>query len=522
MNFNIVIDTQAFKPFDISPALNILRDYRDAYYKYDEQLNKIAEENGQYVLPDTPEYKKYKDTMDAYNKDFYNVASDFSRGMNIRNAQAVRDIQKRYYNEMAPIKRMIESYNKYNDKITALGPDAIIGNAHTIDDFYGGINPSIDYRSAKQVEADALKYFTGVDNALTQDPKFREILGGQYYLQTQKGGLDSGAALKAALVEYNNRTNGQYSKEIQDLLGHMENVMNSQGVQNFSQEAKEKVWSRIAAGLVDSISAPKYSETPNRDHESPSDRRRQAYNDAQMLQKGYVYNEKTGNYEYDEDTAATQGGAVKEATLPDGTQWVYNPTTKQWTSTSDNWDGVPRTSAQLVQETRRQIAEKQKKEEEIKKQEKETAQQEGTVGKRTEEQYLALGEKFQPLNYKGWSNSSNWSYKEDDGDWLNGYSYSAWYGNNSKLSDAEKDNIRPEVKADIINRAKQQIPNIGWEDLDIYLDHDAFSNNHYRVVIKGTGERGLYKEPETGGTGSTERKSVPIVPVDSISKPQGL
>lgn len=263
-NFNIVIDTQAFKPFDISPALNILRDYRDAYYKYDEQLNKIAEENGQYVLPDTPEYKKYKDIMDAYNKDLYNVVSDFSRGMNIRNAQAVRDIQKRYYSEMAPIKRMIESYNKYNDKVTALGPDAIIGNARTIDDFYGGINPTIDYRSAKQVEEDSIKYFSGLNNALTQDPDFKHFLGTQYWQLTQKGGLDGSTALKAALVEYNNRTNGAHSAQIQDLLGHMQNVMDTQGVEGFSEEAKERIWNKIASGMVTSVTAPKYSNLEDR------------------------------------------------------------------------------------------------------------------------------------------------------------------------------------------------------------------------------------------------------------------
>jgi len=63
---------------------------------------------------------------------------------------------------------------------------------------------------------------------------------------------------------------------------------------------------------------------------------------------------------------------------------------------------------------------------------------------------------------------------------------------------------------DILNKLKEQNPglNIGWEDLDIYEDNDWFSNNHYRVVIKGTGERGVYKKPTetpistTRGSGS--------------------
>ena len=58
-NYNLVIDTSNFKPFDIGPALQVLHDYRDAYYKYEDQMNKIAEEKGQYILPDTPENQEY-------------------------------------------------------------------------------------------------------------------------------------------------------------------------------------------------------------------------------------------------------------------------------------------------------------------------------------------------------------------------------------------------------------------------------------------------------------------------------
>jgi hypothetical protein len=35
-NFNLVIDTSNFKPFDINPALQVLQDYRDAYYRLED------------------------------------------------------------------------------------------------------------------------------------------------------------------------------------------------------------------------------------------------------------------------------------------------------------------------------------------------------------------------------------------------------------------------------------------------------------------------------------------------------
>ena len=99
------------------------------------------------------------------------------------------------------------------------------------------------------------------------------------------------------------------------------------------------------------------------------------------------------------------------------------------------------------------------------------------------------------MNYTGWSNDSDWEYNNDDSRYY--YSRAALLGgNNTKLSDKSKEAIKPEVKTDILARIREQNPglNIGWEDLDIYEDNDWLSNNHYRVVIKGTGERGIYQE----------------------------
>jgi hypothetical protein len=61
--------------------------------------------------------------------------------MNLRNASAIRNLRRRYSSEITPIRTMVENYNKYNDKLTALGPDAIVGTTYGVDDFYGGVNP---------------------------------------------------------------------------------------------------------------------------------------------------------------------------------------------------------------------------------------------------------------------------------------------------------------------------------------------------------------------------------------------
>ena len=315
MNYNLVIDTSNFKPFDINPALQVLHDYRDAYYRLEDQINKIAEEKGEYVLPES---SKYRGVMDRYNSDFNSAVQDFTQGMNLRNASAIRNLRRRYSSEITPIRKMVENYNKYNDKLTALGPDAIVGATYGVDDFYGVVNPQIDYRSAKQVELDSTKYFSGINNALTQDPEFKKILGGQYFQQVQRGGLDSGAALQAALVEYNNRTNGKHSEAVQNLLDHMQNVMNAQGVESFSDEAKQRVWNRVAAGLINSIEAPKYTSVNNRDYESEGEKVSREYNE---LQRDYYRQAK----ELEEEEKNLKLGKVKIDDESGKYHYEYNP-----------------------------------------------------------------------------------------------------------------------------------------------------------------------------------------------------
>jgi len=55
-NYNLVIDTSNFKPYDYSNALALLREIRDANYRTEEIANKIQEERGKYLLPEDSKY----------------------------------------------------------------------------------------------------------------------------------------------------------------------------------------------------------------------------------------------------------------------------------------------------------------------------------------------------------------------------------------------------------------------------------------------------------------------------------
>lgn len=327
-NYNLVISTENFKPFDISPALQVLHDYRDAYQRLEEQLNKIAEEKGQYILPDTPETAKYKGVMDRYNSDYASVVDDFSKGMNLNNRAAVMNIRKRYQDEVAPINRAAESYNKYQDKLAALGPDAIIGNPRTFEDFYGGVNPQLEYRSAKDIQRTAAGIMQGLDNALMNAPEQAGSIAKQYFVLRQQG-LDGSQALST--IMQHNPMSQQTAQDASQLIQALDNVYNTYSKDTFSQDAKQKIWENTMLGAIQGIQAPKYTMQHNMGYLNPA----QSYNLSQSQKEDkfkYKYDEKTGaivgySDEYLKGVGSTgRGGKTPKVTerVPDG--GTFHPT----------------------------------------------------------------------------------------------------------------------------------------------------------------------------------------------------
>lgn len=275
MNYNLVIDTSNFKPFNIAPYFQAMHDYRDAYYKLEDQLNKIAEEKGQYI---PPEGTKYRDTMDKYNQDFAAVVDDFSKGMNLNNRAAIAKIRQRYLEDITPINRAAAAYNKYQDKLTALGPDAIIGNKSTFDDFYGGNNPAIEYRSAKEIQRTAAGVMQGLDNALMRAPEKAGDIAKQYFILRQQG-LDGSQALSTILQH--NPMDQQTAGGASQLVQALDNVYDTFNKESFSDDAKGKIWENTVLGAIQGIQAPKYNLQTNHDYESAAARASREYTELQ-------------------------------------------------------------------------------------------------------------------------------------------------------------------------------------------------------------------------------------------------
>lgn len=258
-NYSIVVDTSNFKPFDIATPLTVLRDYRDAYYRYEDALNKIAEENGQFVLPEPDEnnaqQKSIFDTYNKYNDDFRRVSDDFSKGMNWENAQWVRSINRRYGSEVKPIKQAVQDFNTWQDNMnnirTQVGGSAIIDNDNlTVYDFYGGKKPKLKFANGDKIAEKAQKYFSGYLEATKESPvPVKSAMEG--YFELVSGGISPEKAAEIQNAKYENLT-GNYDGSMKDLLLGLKDIVD-RDTEGFSLPSKKKAFGYAIQGAISGI-----------------------------------------------------------------------------------------------------------------------------------------------------------------------------------------------------------------------------------------------------------------------------
>ena len=146
-NYNIVVDTSNFKPMDISMGWKVLEANKDTYEKLSDKLEKIAEENGEFQLPEGTMYgdidlsQKVKDLQN----EIATTAYDINNNMSARTRGKAQQFFMRYKKEMTPIKKMVESYNKDIEKLKTLemnDPSLIRVYTPEIGSYYGGVENS--------------------------------------------------------------------------------------------------------------------------------------------------------------------------------------------------------------------------------------------------------------------------------------------------------------------------------------------------------------------------------------------
>lgn len=256
-NYNIVVDTSNFKPMDISMGWKVLEANKDTYEKLSDKLEKIAEENGEFQLPEGTMYgdidlsQKVKDLQN----EIATTAYDINNNMSARTRGKAQQFFMRYKKEMTPIKKMVTAYNQEVDKLNALraqDSSTIVLNPPRLESFYGGVKPS------------ATQTISGA--SLAKD--IATSIGATLRSQAQKLGISSTGiegvlkAIKESKLSaedlYNISTNPSYAntlgkdtRAIASVIGNIvENIKQSYGYYNITdRQQKNKFQTYLDLGF---------------------------------------------------------------------------------------------------------------------------------------------------------------------------------------------------------------------------------------------------------------------------------
>lgn len=256
-NYNIVVDTSNFKPMDISMGWKVLEANKDTYEKLSDKLEKIAEENGEFQLPEGTMYgdidlsQKVKDLQN----EIATTAYDINNNMSARTRGKAQQFFMRYKKEMTPIKKMVTAYNQEVDKLNALraqDSSTIVLNPPRLESFYGGVKPS------------ATQTISGA--SLAKD--IATSIGATLRSQAQKLGISSTGiegvlkAIKESRLSaedlYNISTNPSYAntlgkdtRAIASVIGNIvENIKQSYGYYGITDiQQKDKFQTYLDLGL---------------------------------------------------------------------------------------------------------------------------------------------------------------------------------------------------------------------------------------------------------------------------------
>ncbi len=256
-NYNIVVDTSNFKPMDISMGWKVLEANKDTYKELSDKLEKIAEENGEFQLPEGTMYgdidlsQKVKDLQN----EIATTAYDINNNMSARTRGKAQQFFMRYKKEMTPIKKMVTAYNQEVDKLNALraqDSSTIVLNPPRLESFYGGVKPS------------ATQTISGA--SLAKD--IATSIGATLKSQAQKLGISSTGiegvlkAIKESRLSaedlYNISTNPSYAntlgkdtRAIASVIGNIvENIKQSYGYYNITdRQQKNKFQTYLDLGF---------------------------------------------------------------------------------------------------------------------------------------------------------------------------------------------------------------------------------------------------------------------------------
>ena len=168
MNYNLVVDTSNFKPFDYGLALHMLQNYNTGYEKQQAVYDKIAQTLGD-LASAVEGTTRAKQIYDDYNSRFNAAAEDFSRGMTTINSRELGNLRKIYGTQIRQLERANEAMVKEAERRrTEKDPSMMYQSIGTLDNYLDDPNRTLGRYSGTQLTNDVASIAKAVGNSIIQ------------------------------------------------------------------------------------------------------------------------------------------------------------------------------------------------------------------------------------------------------------------------------------------------------------------------------------------------------------------
>ncbi len=438
----VLTNNAKFNPYTFDEMLKPLAMAAEAYNTVQsgiEELGAKADLMKMYAneVPDSRTANMYNN----YANDLEKQASMLAKyGLTPASRQGLLKMRRRYSSEITPIEKAVST----REELTKEQRDALMKDPSLmfdidysktqLDYFIGNANPTYSAISGNELTKRASQMAASLSKVMQDNPRYQAILGGQYFQQMQQMGYTPTQIMQTILEDRN------APAELRQIV---ETVFDEAGLSQYSQDIQDRSKKYIYAGLYDGIGTTKYDVMNNRGYVSPAEQRRLEMEEERLdmakeqhqlqMQKEQVEGIPLSNG----NTLKLVGGKFIEI-APDGT-YVSMLSSSGSTTNSSNSNGTkltPSLAAKQASFTRLDYTSRKFK-------------KPGRTDRFDADKAILLT----PVDLE------------------------------------VKKKVKPDAMAKLIADLEEY--GLSLDDVDIYVDEDKLSNDHYRVVKKGTGVYGL-------------------------------
>lgn len=464
----LALDTK-FNPFTYAEMVQPLLYYKDAYEKTEAAYSDLASQTEAWKdianQQNSPEaYAMYK----KYSDDLNRVVDDFSRGMTAGNRRQLLNMKRRYAKEISPIERASAALDKairYRQETASKDPTAVfVQNYSSIDDFLHGKRANNEFVSGKDLMTRVAAKAEGIGKALFSDPQFKKILGGQKYQAMIANGYTPEMLLQ---VMQNDPDASPYLTQI--YKGELESI----GLDRFSELDQAKLINAAQTGMYAGLQKPTVQFIENGEYMTRAQRDASARGWAGIALERERMNQ------------AAAASAPRAILGDDGkpTGEYYDPKLGVVVDDKGNIIGTPKSKNSLGPQ-------------------KETPAKKDPNDPRPKELMTPLYfDAFYNDTSSGLQSKSKWSGNIDEA------KHQLIYSKGKHVTTSK-------VPNKLSSPALQQIasalpPGMTLADVDVYVDHDTWSDSHYIVVDARGDIFGMKKveNPVTPTSGSKGNQS---------------